>query len=64
METYSILLKSIYAREPRNIFSLLITGGGFQTIQQLFTVPGASNSVVHADVPYSMASLSGKICSD
>ena len=40
-----------------NIFSVEVTGGGSGAIQQLFTTPGASQSVRSAGVPYSREAL-------
>jgi hypothetical protein len=51
-------LSSVYTATPRNIFSIAVTGGGSAVIADLFTVPGASNSLLHASVPYSHAALS------
>jgi hypothetical protein len=52
-------LSSVYtASTPRNIFSISVTGGGSAVIADLFTVPGASNSLMQASVPYSHAALS------
>jgi hypothetical protein len=51
-------LASVYTATPRNVFSVAVTGGGSTVIADLFTVPGASNSLMHASVPYSHAALS------
>lgn len=52
-------LSSVYtASNPRNVFSVTVTGGGTAVIADLFTVPGASNSLMHASVPYSRSALS------
>ncbi len=53
------LLQAIYSQQtPRNVFSVITTGGGAQISSWLFTVPGASNSVMSFSVPYSRHSLS------
>lgn len=41
----------------RNIFSLNVTGGGVQSLQWLFSTPGASKSVQNACIPYSKNSV-------
>lgn len=56
------LLSSIYSSSPssgsrRNVFSVAVTGGGSGIIGDLFTVPGASNSLMNASVPYSRAAV-------
>jgi len=51
-------LSSVYQGTPRNVFSVSITGGGSAVISDLFTVPGASNSLMNASIPYSHAALS------
>jgi hypothetical protein len=51
------LLKKIYSGTPRNVFSLTTTGGGVGALSWTFTVPGASLSVMNANVPYSTSSL-------
>lgn len=51
-------LSRVYTASPRNVFSLAVTGGGTAIIADLFAVPGASNSLMNACVPYSRASLS------
>jgi nicotinamide mononucleotide (NMN) deamidase PncC len=51
-------LTSVYTSNPRNVFSVAVTGGGSGVVADLFTVPGASNSLMHASVPYSHTALS------
>lgn len=41
----------------RNVLSVYTTGGGVNLISWLFSVPGASNSLVEARVPYAYESL-------
>lgn len=51
-------LRSIFSSTtPRNIFSISVTGGGVQALSWIFSVPGASNSVVEGNIPYSRQSL-------
>ena len=58
-EAVDQLLTSVYtSSSPRNVFSIAITGGGSGAIADLFSVPGASNSLMSGSVPYSHAALS------
>lgn len=51
-------LREIYERtSPRNIMSVFVTGGGSTSIQWLFTVPGASRSLMDAGVVYSRSAV-------
>src|SRR4051794_24816179 len=50
-------LKKIYNQTDRNIFSFYVTGGGAEFAHWVFTVPGASNSIIEGSVPYSRESL-------
>lgn len=57
-KTVETLLRNIFtANSPRNVFSISVTGGGVQALSWIFSVPGASNSVVEGSVPYSRQSL-------
>ena len=58
------LLQKIYNASPKNIFSIQVTGGGIDALKQLFTTPGASNSLINAGIPYSRAALSHTINSN
>ena len=52
-------LSSVYtASNPRNVLSVTATGGGTAVVADLFTVPGSSNSLMHASIPYSHSALS------
>jgi hypothetical protein len=33
-------LKDVYQKNPRNVFSIYVTGGGNKALEWLFTVPG------------------------
>ncbi|MFN3236381.1 MAG: CinA family protein [Pseudomonadales bacterium] len=52
----SDLISRIHEADGR--FEIAVTGGGASVISQLLSVPGASNSVLNAVVPYSFAALS------
>ena len=45
---YQQTVLQIYNGIPRNIFSIYTTGGGIQSLSWLFTVPGASQSIIQA----------------
>lgn len=49
------LLREIHAAPSRGVF--FVTGGGSQAISQLLQVPGASQTVLDARVPYSYMAL-------
>lgn len=53
----------VYTMNPRNVFSVYCTGGASTVISSLVTVPGCSNSLIQAVVPYSSSSLK-KLCLD
>jgi len=53
----------VYAMNPRNLFSVYCTGGASSVISSMVTVPGCSNSLIQAVVPYSLSSLQ-KTCID
>ena len=50
-------LQSVYEAERQNMFSLYTTGGGASSISWIFSVPGASRSVLEASVPYGRSAL-------
>lgn len=51
-------LKEVYQKShPRNVMSVFITGGGTTSLEWLFTVPGASGSLMDAGVVYSRSAL-------
>lgn len=49
------LIKAIHESPGR--FELAITGGGSSAVSQLLAEPGASNSLLNAQIPYSFAAL-------
>lgn len=51
------LIDNLYKQQPNNVFSIQVTGGGTQSLNWLFSVPGASKHVVDARIPYSRSSL-------
>ncbi len=51
-------LTKLYNSPQRNVFALSVTGGGTSAISWLFSVPGASRSVMQATVPYAFSALS------
>jgi hypothetical protein len=60
--TIRCFLKDIYQKtNPRNVFSVYVTGGGSTSLEWLFTVPGASNSLTDAGVVYSRSALEALI---
>ena len=61
---FNEMLTEVYASSPTNVFSATVTGGGVQLLQWLFTVPGASKSLMEATVPYSTAALNQQILSN
>ncbi|MBO6555836.1 MAG: hypothetical protein JJ934_04905 [Pseudomonadales bacterium] len=50
------LIEKIYTSDGQ--FALAVTGGGSSIVSDLFSVPGASNTVLEACVPYHQDSLS------
>ena len=48
-------VSSIYSLNPRPAITLLVTGGGIQSIPTFLTVPGASACILSAEVPYAIA---------
>jgi hypothetical protein len=50
-------LRDIYAAEPRNVFSVVCTGGGGSIAGWLFSTPGGSNSIMECKFPYSRSAL-------
>ena len=51
-------LKELYSKKaPRHVFSMYVTGGGVNAMEWVFTVPGASNSLMDGGVVYSRSSL-------
>ena len=50
-------IESCYGSARQNIFSLHTTGGGATAISWLFSVPGASRSILEASVPYARSAL-------
>eukprot|EP01041_Mallomonas_annulata_P003631 gene3631-7237_t len=56
---FNEILGDIYGSDSsrKNIFSATVTGGGVQFLEWLFTVPGASTSLMEGGVPYSPSSL-------
>ena len=58
-------LKEIYLKKaPRNVFSMYVTGGGVTALEWVFTVPGASNSLMDGGVVYSRSSLAQFVTSN
>ena len=52
------IIKQIYSQvHPRNLFSVTVTGGGVQLIENLFVVPGASRCLMKGEIPYSKSAL-------
>lgn len=53
------MLTQLYAvtHPRRNIFSVMVSGGGFHGLQWLFTTPGASQCVMDGHIPYARASM-------
>ena len=43
---------------------IIVTGGGTSALTSLLSVPGASNTVLEAVVPYSAASLADRLCGE
>ena len=55
-------LKEVYQKKTsRNVFSVFVSGGGCTALEWLFTVPGASNSLMDAGVVYSRPALNAFI---
>lgn len=50
-------LRTVYKKVPRQVMSVVVTGGGSHLMNWLFTVPGSSNTVMSGSVPYSRSSL-------
>jgi len=51
-------IREVYMKtSPRNVFSMYVTGGGTTAIEWVFTVPGASQSLMDAGVVYARSSL-------
>ena len=51
-------IRDVYTKEsPRNVFSMYVTGGGTTAIEWVFTVAGASQSLMDAGVVYARSSL-------
>jgi hypothetical protein len=51
------LITDLYSLQPSPAFSIHVTGGGVAVLQWLLTVPGASNCVLDAQVPYARSAL-------
>ena len=49
--------RSIYELNPAPSVVAYVTGGGVQLVPTLLATPGASNSVLDVQIPYSRASL-------
>lgn len=61
-ENIRSFLKDVYQKTNcRNVFSVFVSGGGSTALEWLFTVPGASNSLMDAGVVYSRPSLNAFI---
>ena len=58
------LLEDIYNSQTKNIFSIYTTGGGSAAINWIFSVPGASRSILQASVPYSKEALNKVLISN
>ena len=55
-------LREVYQKSnPRNVMSVFVTGGGSTSLEWLFTVPGASRSLMDAGVVYSRSALNAFI---
>ena len=53
-----MFLQTVYSAPIPNICSIYVTGGASQLLSHVFTVPGASRSIMEAAVPYNRAALS------
>jgi hypothetical protein len=49
--------RSIYGLKPAPSLVVYVTGGGVQLVPSLLATPGASNSVLDVQIPYSRSSL-------
>jgi hypothetical protein len=49
--------RSIYGLKPSPSLVVYVTGGGVQLVPSLLATPGASNSVLDVQIPYSRAAL-------
>jgi hypothetical protein len=50
-------VSELYASEPRTVVSLSVTGGGSFVIPMLYTVPGASRSLMDSQIPYARSAM-------
>ena len=56
------LLRSVYGSDtPRNVFSVVSTGGGGAFGNWCFSTPGSSRSIMSFEIPYSRAALTNYV---
>ena len=59
------LLRAVYSsNSPRNVFSVVSTGGGGAFGHWCFSTPGSSRSIMSFDIPYSRSALNNYVYGD